>query len=67
MVHRTDIAGRNMGRASPGHDGICCAALNGAFLENDFSLRRQECCRLLVAAVLPDHAIYLKLQDPRRR
>jgi hypothetical protein len=26
----------------------------------------KKCCRLLVAAVLPDHAIYLKLQDPRR-
>jgi hypothetical protein len=61
MVHRTDITGRSMGQANPGHDGACRPALNGALLENNFSLRRPE--------VLPSpqdgspgglHAIYLE-------
>ena len=42
MVHRTDITGRSMGQPSSGRDGICRPALNGAFLENNFSLRRYE-------------------------
>jgi len=42
MVHRTDITGRSMGQASPGHDGVRRPALNGALLENNFSLNRQE-------------------------
>jgi len=42
MVHRTDITGRSMGQASPGHDGVRRPALNGALLENNFSLSRQE-------------------------
>jgi hypothetical protein len=37
MVHRTDIIGRSMGQASPGHDGVC-----RALLENNSSLSRQE-------------------------
>ena len=41
MVHRTDITGRSMGQASPGHDGVCRPALNGALLANNFSLNRQ--------------------------
>jgi hypothetical protein len=42
MVHRTDITGRSMGQTNSGHDGVCRPALNGALLENNFSLRRPE-------------------------
>ena len=62
MVHRTDIAGGSMGQASPGHDGVRRPALNGALLENNFSLKpTSKCCRLLTTAVPPVHAIYLEL------
>jgi hypothetical protein len=61
MVHRTDITGRSMGQASPGHAGVRRPALNGTLLENNFSLSRQPCCRLLTTAVPPLHAIYLEL------
>ena len=61
MVHRTDITGRSMGQASPGHDGVRRPALNGALLENNFSFTTRKCCRLLTTAVPPPHAIYLEL------
>jgi hypothetical protein len=81
MVHRTDIAGANMGQASlgqaspdqaspgqaspgqasSGDDGMRCRALNGAVLENNFSLSDNKCCRLLMTVFPPVHAIYLEL------
>ena len=61
MVHRTDIAGRRMGRAIPRHDGMCRAALNGALLENNFPLRNTKRCRLRTTAAPPLHAIDLEL------
>jgi hypothetical protein len=62
MVHRTDITVRSMGQASPGHDGVRRPALNGALLENNFSLNpTRKCCRLLATAVPPLHAIYREL------
>jgi len=62
MVHRTDITGGSMGQASPGHDGICRPALNGALLEKQLSHSAdKKCCRLLTTAVPPLHAIYLEL------
>jgi hypothetical protein len=61
MVHRTDITGRSMGQASPGHDGVLRPALNGALLENNFSLSDKKRCRLLTTAVPPLHAVYLEL------
>ena len=62
MVHRTDITGRSMGQASPGHDGICRPALNGApFSKTTSHSADKKCCRLLTMAVPPVHAIYLEL------
>jgi hypothetical protein len=63
MVHRTDIAGGNTGQTSPGYDRMCRRAMsrrarNGVFLENNFSLKRQDG---LPTAVPPAHAIYLEL------
>jgi hypothetical protein len=68
MVHRTDIAGGNTGQTSPGYDRMCRRAIsrramcrrarNGVFLENNFSLKRQDG---LPTAVPPAHAIYLEL------
>ena len=63
MVHRTDIAGRSMGQASPDHDGIRRPALNGALLENNFSLRRQEVLPSPHDGSRPLHAIYLAVSN----
>jgi hypothetical protein len=68
MVHRTDIAGGNTGQTSPGYDRMCRRAMcrrarNDVFLENNFSLKRQDG---LPTAVPPAHAIYLELLTPMR-
>jgi hypothetical protein len=57
MVHRTDIAGRRMRRASPRHDRMCRAALNGALLENNFPSGDTKRCLLLMTALPPLHPI----------
>jgi hypothetical protein len=59
MVHRTDITGRSMGQATPGHDGVCRPALNGALLENNSLLSRQE---LLPSPRGGCSIVYLELQ-----
>ena len=59
MVHRTDITGRSMGQANPGHDGICRPR---ALLEKQTSHSAdKKCCRLLTMAFPPIHAIDLEL------
>jgi hypothetical protein len=60
MVHRTDITGRSMGQASPGHDGVR-PALDGALLENNFSLSRQDVLPSPHDGGAAAHAIYLEL------
>jgi hypothetical protein len=49
------------GQASSGDDGMRWRALNGAPLENNFSLSDNKCCRLLMTVFPPVHAIYLEL------
>jgi len=42
MVHRTDIAGSCMGRASLRRDGTCRLAFGATLLENSSSIKRRE-------------------------
>lgn len=69
MVHRTDIAGGNTGRASRGRDRMCRPVLNGrpsrkqSFVRTAarFSLSRREVLPSPHDGGPPAHAIYLEL------
>jgi hypothetical protein len=69
MVHRTDIAGGGMGRASP--DCVRRHARNGPLLQNRLSPEplpashsaNKKCCRFLAAAFPPVHAIRSQTPD----
>jgi hypothetical protein len=60
MVHRTDITGRSMGQASPGHDGVRRPSMAPS-RKQLLTQSTRKCCRLLKTAVPPLHAIYLEL------
>jgi hypothetical protein len=60
MVHRTDIAGRSVGQASPGHGGRRSAGMAPSSKATSHPADKK-CCRLLTTAVPPLHAIHLEL------
>jgi hypothetical protein len=81
MVHRTDIAGSvgwSMGQSSPGDDGRCRHAWNGAPVMVPSSKSHlpknsatsyfggKKCGRLFMTAVLSVHAIYVETLGPMK-
>jgi hypothetical protein len=67
MVHRTDVAGGIIGRASPANDRMCQRALSGSILESNpspelaSSLRRQAARQSPHGGSPAVPAIYLEL------